>query len=25
LLELYQQRPTGGIGEHRLRYWPTSA
>ena len=24
LLEIYQMRPSGGIGEHRLRYWPTS-
>jgi acetyl-CoA carboxylase carboxyltransferase component len=24
LLEVYRQRPTGGVGAHRLRYWPTS-
>jgi acetyl-CoA carboxylase carboxyltransferase component len=23
-LAVYQTRPSGGIGEHRLRYWPTT-
>jgi len=24
MLAIYRMRPQGGIGEHRLRYWPTS-
>lgn len=24
MLAVYRMRPSGGIGEHRLRYWPTS-
>ena len=23
LLDIYQNRPSGGVGEHRLSYWPT--